>query len=92
MGANILQGSLPEEYSTWKECEFFAAGENFITGTLPLQYSKNKKMDVFLVENNLLTGILPVQYSTMKNMKFEGSGNKFTGKIPKQWSSFDVAI
>eukprot|EP01023_Acetabularia_acetabulum_P059555 TRINITY_DN715_c0_g1_i6.p1 TRINITY_DN715_c0_g1~~TRINITY_DN715_c0_g1_i6.p1 ORF type:complete len:406 (-),score=40.46 TRINITY_DN715_c0_g1_i6:544-1761(-) len=84
-----LTSTLPVEYSSWKEMQFFEAWESNLSGSIPVEYSEFQKITGFQLNGNNLAGVLPVQFSVWSNINtFHVPGNNLFGSLPSAYSTF----
>lgn len=85
LGANDLQGSLPEELSLLSSLKSISLGFNSLQGTLPSSVGKISDLEALELFGNELTGTIPSSVGLLSKLSFLWlMANKIEGTLPSQ--------
>lgn len=93
LGANYLNGTLPDWKYFMPKLEYFSANSNQLTGTIPRSTNDFLKiLSVLYLNNNTLDGSIPAGLLHSPSLLLlDLSSNCLQGSIPEVWDSADLA-
>ena len=85
LGANQLNGEIPEELGSLTKLEILSLRSNQLTGEIPAQLGNLTNLRALSLRDNELTGEIPSALSTLTNLQVLAlGGNQLTGEIPRE--------